>query len=116
MATAIGAIGLGSSVAGGILSAFGAKRSADAQAQMYSYQAQVARYNAQIDQQNSSYALKVGEQQTTNYALKARQQEGQIRAAQGASGVDVNSGSSTVVQQSQRKIAGMDMDTIRANA
>jgi hypothetical protein len=83
---------------------------------MYGYQAQVARINAQIDKQNADYARHVGEQNAQIAGLKGAQQFGQIRAAEGASGLDVNSGSSADVQASQRKITQMDINTIRSNA
>lgn len=116
MAAPIGALSLGTSVAGGILGAVGASRTAEANAQMYGYQAQVARINAQIDKQNADYARNVGEQNAQIAGLKGAQQFGQIRAAEGASGLDVNSGSNAEVQASQRKITQMDVNTIRSNA
>lgn len=116
MATAMGTVGLGATLAGGVLSAFGAKASADSTSKMYQYQAQVAKFNSDIDKQNASYALQVGDKQELNYGLQAGQKEAAIRTAQGASGLDVNSGSNAEVQRSQRQVAGMDMDTIRANA
>src|SRR5882724_6905245 len=115
-AASIGTIGIGSSLAGGVLSAFGAEKQGAATQQMYNYQAQVARINAQIDQQNSDWTLHQGEVQSKQYGLKAAQQAGGIRAAQGASGLDVNSGSNLQVQQSQAKITGMDLAQIRENA
>lgn len=115
-APTIGAVGLGSSLAGGILSAFGQKQSAEAQSRMYAYQSQVAQINSQIDKQNADYARMVGERQELNYGLKEGQIEGQIRARQGASGLDVNSGSAVDIQRSQRQIGQMDLATIRDNA
>lgn len=116
MAAAVGAIGIGSSIAGGILGAYGAEKSGQAQQTMYNYQAQVARINSQIDLQNRDYALNVGEIQATNEGMKLSQQAGQIRATQGASNIDVNSGSAAQVQGSQRKIAALDLTQIRSNA
>jgi cbb3-type cytochrome oxidase subunit 3 len=116
MAQAIGVIGLGSSLAGGIMSAFGAEKSGQAQQAMYNYQAQVARINSQIDQQNAEYAINQGEQQAQQYGLQAAQQYGKIVAGQAASGFDVNSGSNVDVQRSQRTISAMDLTQIRSNA
>ncbi len=48
--------------------------------------------------------------------MKAAQQRGAIRAAQGASNIDVNSGSNKAVQESQNKIKDIDLGTIRSNA
>lgn len=115
-APTLGAVGLGTSLAGGIMQAFGAKRQGEANAQMYAYQAQIAKYNAQIDKQNADYARNVGEQQATNQGLKQRQVEGQILTSQAASGIDVRSGSAVDVRQSARKVGQMDLATIRSNA
>lgn len=116
MAAAVGAVGIGSSLAGGVLGAYGSEMSGQRQQQMYDYQAQVAKINSQIDLQNRDYALNVGETQAGIEGMKASQQFGQIRAAQGASGLDVNSGSASRVQASQRTITGIDLTQIRANA
>jgi hypothetical protein len=116
MAQAMGAVGLGATLAGGILSATGAEKSAAAQQQMYNYQAGVAKINAQIDKQNAEYARNQGEIQATQFGLKEAQQEAGIKTAQAASNLDVNSGSTVEVQQSQRKLGQMDMAQIRANA
>lgn len=116
MATAVGSVGLGASLAGGLLSAFGAEKSGQASQASYNYQAQVARINADIDRQNSEWTLTKGETEATQYGMKAAQQAGQIRASQGASGLDVNSGSNVNVQQSQKKITDIDLAQIRSNA
>lgn len=116
MATAVGTVGLGASLAGGLLSAFGAEKSGQASQRMYNYQAGIARVNADIDRQNSEWTLTQGETQATQYGMKAAQQRGQIIAAQGASGLDVNSGSNVDVQRSQKAITDIDMAQIRSNA
>lgn len=116
MAAGFGAVGLGATVAGGALSAFGALKEGEATQQMYNYKAQVAKINADIDRQNAAWARTKGEKEATQYGMKAAQQRGQIIAAQGASGLDVNSGSNRDVQQSQEKIKDMDLSAIRENA
>lgn len=116
MATAVGTVGLGASLAGGLLSAYGAEKSGQASQQMYNYQAAVAKINSDIDKQNSEWSLTKGETEATQYGMKAAQQKGQIVAAQGASGLDVNQGSNVKVQQSQKAITDIDMGQIRANA
>lgn len=115
-APVVGGIGLGSSLVGGLLSASGAKQSAQAQAQMLAYQSQVAQINSQIDKQNADYERAVGEQQALNFGLKEGQQESRIRTVQAASGINVNSGSAVDVQRSQRTLGQMDLATIRQNA
>ncbi len=115
-AGSVGTVGLGATLGGGILSAFGAEKSGQAQQSMYNYQAQVAKINADIDKQNAEWELNKGQIQTQQYGMKAAQQMGQIRAAQGASNIDVNSGSNALVQSSQKTITGIDMAQIRSNA
>lgn len=114
--TAVGTVGLGTSLAGGIFSAFGASQTAKANSQMYAYQARIAKINSDIDKQNADYARNKGEIDATQYGVKAAQQMGHIRAAQGASGLDVNSGSNADVQSSQRKVTSLDLNQIRSNA
>jgi len=116
MASGFGTVGLGATLAGGVLSAFGGAKTGAAQQQMYNYRAQVSRINADIDRQNAAWARQKGEQETVQYGLQAAQRMGKIRAAQGASGLDVNSGSNAKVQESQKAITRMDTSTIRSNA
>lgn len=116
MASAIGSVGLGASLGGGLLSAFGAASSGNAQKQMYDYQAQVATLNSQIDKQNEEYASNQGEIQATQYGQKAAQQRGQIITAQGASGIQVGTGSNAAVVNSQKAITNLDLTQIRSNA
>jgi hypothetical protein len=116
MAAGFGAVGLGATLAGGLLSSFGAQQEGAATQQMYNYRAQVAKINADINRQNAGWARDKGEKEATQYGMKAAQQRGAIRAAQGASGIDVNSGSAKHVQESQEKIKTMDLATIRENA
>lgn len=98
------------------MSAFGAASSGNAQKQMYDYQANVATLNASIDKQNAEYASNQGEIQATQYGQKAAQQRGQIIAAQGASGIQVGTGSSAAVVNSQKQITNLDLTQIRSNA
>lgn len=116
MAQGFGAVGLGASLAGGMLSAFGATQQGAAQQQMYNYRAQVARINADINRQNASWAREKGETEAMQYGLKAAQQRGAIKVAQAASNLDVTSGSAVDVQRSQEKIKDLDTAMIRSNA
>jgi hypothetical protein len=90
--------------------------SGQSQQQMYDYQSRVATLNAGIDQQNAEYASNQGEIQATQYGEKAAQQRGGIIAAQGASGIQVGSGSSADVIRSQKTLTSMDLTQIRSNA
>ena len=116
MAEAVGMIGMGTSLAGGIMGAVGAEKTGAAQQQMYNYQAGIAQINSKIDLQNADYARNVGEIQAQNYGIKAAQELGNIKTAQSASNIDINSGSAVDVRTSQSKVAQMDLTQIRSNA
>lgn len=109
-------IGGGSSILSGILGAQGAGQAGAAAKGQALYQAGVAIKNAQIAEQNSEYALNAGEQNAMRAGMKGAQQAGAIKAAQSASNLDVNSGSAKAVQDSQKLVTQMDMNTIRSNA
>lgn len=115
-ATNIGYLQMGTTFLGSLTSAFGAFMGGEAQQQMYDYQAGVAKLNAQIAEQNATYARNVGEMQAMQVGLEGGQRMGQIRAAQGASGLDVNTGSAKQVQTSQAQITGTEVAAVRSNA
>jgi hypothetical protein len=99
------AIGAGGSILGGIASGNSA-----------AYQAQVARNNAIIAGQNATFAVAAGEQQASNTSMKGGAQIGTIKANQGASGVDVNTGSNVNVVNSQREVNRLNTATVMSNA
>ena len=107
---------IGASAGSSILGVFGNLAKGKAESSMYQYQAGVAQFNQKIAEQNRDYAYAAGEQEANRYGMKARQQIGQTRATQGASNLDVNSGSAAAVQDSEHDVAKMDMGTIRNNA
>lgn len=114
--TNIGEVGIGASAVGSAISAGGAYASGQANSKMYGYQANVARINSQIALQNADYARMQGEQQSVIQGRKGAQQLGGIRAAEGASGLSVGSGSSKDVQASQKSTTALDLNQIRSNA
>lgn len=116
MAAAVGAIGIGSSLLGGLFGAAGAEQSAEAQSQALQYQSAVATINSNIELQNAEYARQQGEQQSQQYGMQAGQKFGAIKVAQASSGLDINSGSAKLVQGSERLVANLDLDQIRSNA
>lgn len=116
MAAGFGAVGLGASLAGGVLSAFGAKQEGAAAQQAYNYRAQVSRINAETNRQNAEWSRTKGETEAMQYGMKASQTRGKIKVAQAASGLDINSGSAKDVQRSQETIKDMDLGMIRSNA
>lgn len=116
MATAVGTVGIGATLAGGLLSAYGAQKEGAASQQMYNYQSQVAKINADIDRQNRDWTLQKGDVEARQYGMKAGQRFGAIRTQQAASGIDVNTGTAKAVQDSQRKITTEDISMIHSNA
>lgn len=80
------------------------------------YQAQVANNNATIERQNAAEASAAGQQQAEIAGIKGAAQGGQIKAAQAANGIDVNSGSALDVQTSQKEASQLDAETVLNNA
>lgn len=109
MALVAGVAGAGMTAAGTLSSGFAASNAA-------SYQAQVARNNAQIAQQNADYAIAAGQAKASTESLKGAAIGGKIKAAQAASGVDVNTGSAVDVQMSQREQEKLDTETTLHNS
>lgn len=112
----IGMVGMAASAGGSILGAVGAKQKAAAQSQMYTYQAGIADLNRRIALDNRDYAVYSGGEDAKRFGMKSAQAAGTIKATQGASGIDVGSGSKLDVQQSQKTVSDLDMATIRNNA
>lgn len=108
--------GIGTTLLGGLTSAFGDILGGQSQQEMYDYQAGIARLNAQIAYQNATYASNVGEIQAMQAGLQGGQQLGKIKAAQSASGLDVNTGSNKAIQVSQAQVIGQNTAAIRSNA
>lgn len=115
-ATIMAGVGMGSSILGGIMGAQGARAQGSAASQMSMFQMGVAQMNARIARQNAEYADYQGEVKANKYGMEAAQRMGHIKAAQGASGLDVGSGSAKDVQASQGIVTSMDLNQIRANA
>lgn len=116
LAAALPAITAVSGLAGAGLSAVGAVEGGKATAANDKYQAAVASYNAQIADQNATWAIQSGETQAANQGLKTRATVGAEKAAEGANGVDVNSGSAANVRAGTQSMGLLDAMTIRSNA
>lgn len=110
------AIGIAAAAGGAVVSAFGNYMQGQDTAAMYNYRAGVAQTNAMIEKQNADYAIQAGEVKAQQEGMKVRAQVGQIRADQGASGLDVGSGSAALVQQSAKEIGAEDVAIIRSDA
>ena len=113
---AMGGLGAGLSGFGALMQGEGTALSDKAQAQANLYKANVALLNKQVMQQNASWALQAGEGQATVSGLKSRQQIAQTTVTQAASGLDVNSGTSGAVRQSQVASADYNQNVIRWDA
>lgn len=112
----LAAISIGGAVAGGGIGLLGSLFSGGAQKNAYNYQAQVAANNKVIADRNAQYAVASGETEAQISGMKTRAQIGGITAAQGASGLDVNSGSGVAVRESEAEIGSFNQMMIRANA
>lgn len=104
------------SAIGGIFGMMGAEAQAQSQANMYNYQAEVAQRNAQIAQQNADYERQAGEVAAQQAGMKGKSQQAMVRAAFGATGIDVNSGTAAAVQESQGLMTEEDQALARSNA
>lgn len=100
-------------IASTAISAYGAYRSGEAQASAASYQAAVARNNALIAQRNAAYSTQRGDILAQQKQQQTAQMLGSVRAAAGASGVDVQTGSPARLQSDVAKLGEMDVLTIR---
>lgn len=112
MAVASAVIGL----AGAGVSAYGQMQAGESRSQAASYRAQVAENNREIAERNAQLVMQAGDTAATNLGLKVRAKVGAQKAAQGASGIDVNSGSAADVRAGTEEIGMLDALTVRSNA
>jgi len=117
------AVGIGSTLFGGVLGAQGAQQQAQAQSQAElfkaaeaQFQAGIALQNKQISEQNASYAKFAGEVEAQQASIQSRQEIGQTRAQQGAGNLDINSGSNVQVRMSMAGVGEENVAMIRSNA
>lgn len=113
--TGMAGVSMAGSAASGLLGAFGASQGAEAKAGMYSYQAGISRMNERFSKWNAKEAVRTGDLQAVQLGMKQRQQLGQIAAGQGASGIDMGSGTSVKVRESQEAVNRMDQGILRRN-
>ena len=97
---------------GTVVGAAGAVYSGEAQAQSAQYQAKVASNNAIIARQNATHAAQVTAVQTEDEGIKAGQQDASVRAGLAANNLDINTGSASDVENSQRRIGLLDTATV----
>ena len=101
---------------GGAVSAVGAISAGQAASKNAAYQSQIAQMNANIATQNARYAIEQGQQKEQAQQLKSRAQIGGMIAAQGANGLDVNSGSNLQTVEGAADLSRLDALTIRNDA
>jgi hypothetical protein len=109
------AVTAGVGLAGASLSAYGAHEGGQAQAAAANYQAQVAANNAQIARWNAQMSAASGAAKEAAIGMKTANTAGTAKAAQGASGIDVNTGSAANVRQAIAKLGATDIGTQRSN-
>ena len=80
------------------------------------YQAQVAENNAKIAEQNAAYARQAGLAEAQAQSMKGAEQIAAIKAAQAASGIDVNIGSAVDVRVGQTELNRLDTENILQRA
>jgi hypothetical protein len=103
-------------IAGAGISAYSAYEQGQAANQAAQYQAQVAKNNATIASYNANAATATGNTQVQAEEEQAAQHQGMIRAVMGASGLDLNSGSSLRDQQGVAEVDELNKQTIVSNA
>jgi hypothetical protein len=89
---------------------------AEAQAQQAAYQAQIARNNAINEQQKQVEAINAGRQNAQASSLQNAARLAGIKGSIAASGIDPNSGSAELVQQSQREVGLLNTQNVYHNA
>lgn len=109
MSTLLGAGSMLTGVAGAAMQGY-------SQSQALNYQAQVARNNQIVANQNAQIAVQQGTQAEQAQRIKTGEMIGGIEASQGASGVELSSGSPLAVRSSAAETGELDAETIRYNA
>lgn len=109
-------IGTAVGVAGAGTAAYGSYESGQATAASDSYQAQVAANNATLAKQQGKLDIQAGEVAAVDQGLKTKATVGSEKAQQGASGLDVNTGSAVAVRAGTAQMGMLDALTIRSNA
>lgn len=112
----LAAVSTATTVAGAASSAHASTEAGKANQEAANYRAQVARNNAKIAEGNADYVLQAGRVETYQQGMKGRAHLGSVKAAQAASGVDVNTGSAVDVRASEAATNRLDQLTTEHNA
>lgn len=116
MGAALPFIAIAATLGGGAMQAAGQIQAGNAAKASANYNAAIARMNADQAKNNQQIASQTGMAQTGMQEQKTRAEFGQTLANQAGSGVDVNSGSFSDVQASERTLGDLDALTVRQNA
>lgn len=98
------------------MSALGSIQQGKAAQASANYNAQVQQNNAAIATQNATLAGREGAANAEREQMKTRANVGAIKAAQGANGIDVNSGSAVDVRSGAAEAGLLNAITVRSNA
>lgn len=109
-------VSMGANALGTIMGMGAADDAGDAQAAMYGYKAAVARNNQIIGDMRASMETEKGERDAELMMMKTGQMKSSQRAAFGANGIDVSSGSAARVQGDTEAMGRFNTMTIRSNA
>ena len=112
----IGGIGVGSSLIGSLVSAFGSAYQGQALSNMYTYQAGIAKMNQQIATQNANYDVQAGEVEAQGSGLQTAFQVGQTKVGEAAGNINPNTGSPNRVVSSEIEVGQENQAVLRANA
>lgn len=112
----LGTIAIIGSAGSAVTGAIGAGQSASASAASYRYKSGLALMNQRINKQNAAWAREAGDINAEISGVKSRQEIGATKARQGASGLDVNTGTAAQVRADQGAVAKFDQDMIRYDA
>jgi hypothetical protein len=107
---------LAATVASTAVGAVGAIQQGNAASAAAGYNAKIAAQNAEIQRQNAQVAGAQGEQNVAAVGAENKARQAAILTQQGASGVDVNSGSFSEVRQSAAKLGMLDALNTRSQA
>ena len=112
----MGAVALGAGAAGGLIGGVGSILGGEGQAANDRYQAQVAQNNAKLAAGAADTALAQGQVAAQQQYQVGSQRLGQARAAEGANGVDVNSGSARDVQSGIARTTALNVGATTYNS
>ena len=113
---ALGYTSMGLGAAGGLIGGVGSILGGEGQAANDRYQAQVAQNNAKLAAGAANTALQQGDVLAQRDYQVGSQRTGQTRAAEGANGIDVNSGSARDVQAGIARTTALNVGAQKYNS